>query len=234
MMKKANLIIWLLTLLMPITAGAATLSIEPFTIGAGEEKEMVIDLSNSDMQVTALMFDLRLPSGLSLKQVNGEYDFDIAGRTTRKKHSLDCNLIDGVIRFLLSSSSNNVLEGTSGAIIKMTLQASNSFSGGTIRLENIEIVDPDEKASRPSDVTYTISPPTPTPKLVLSASLSGGQVSAGTTVTLTAKANGSTVSGCDIYYTTNGTTPSRSNGTKYSSGITINSACTLKAIAYKS
>ena len=72
------------------------------------------------------------------------------------------------------------------------------------------------------------------PKLVLSASPSGGQVSAGTTVTLTAKADGSTVSGCDIYYTTNGTTPSRSNGTKYSSGITINSACTLKAIAYKS
>ena len=79
--------------------------------------------------------------------------------------------------------------------------------------------------------TYTI----PTPKkLTLSASPSGGQVSAGTTVTLTTKANGSTVSGCDIYYTTNGTTPSKSNGTKYSSGITINSACTLKAIAYKS
>ena len=80
--------------------------------------------------------------------------------------------------------------------------------------------------------TYTIKEDTK-PKLVLSASPSGGQVSAGTTVTLTAKANGSTVSGCDIYYTTNGTTPSRSNGTKYSSGITINSACTLKAIAYK-
>ena len=55
-----------------------------------------------------------------------------------------------------------------------------------------------------------------------------------TTVTLTAKADGSTVYGCDIYYTTNGTTPSRNNGTKYSSGVTINSACTLKAIAYKS
>lgn len=234
-MKKADFIIWLLTLLMPITAGAATLSIEPFTIGAGEEKEMVIDLSNSDMQVTALMFDLRLPTGLSLKQANGEYDFDIAGRTTWKKHSLDCNPIDGIIRFLMSSSSNNVLEGTSGAIIKMTLQASSSFAGGTIRLENIEIVDPNENASRPSDVTYTIPAPTPTPKLVLSASPSGGQVSAGTTVTLTAKADGSTVYGCDIYYTTNGTTPSKSNGTKYtSSGIAITENCTLKAIAYKS
>ena len=81
--------------------------------------------------------------------------------------------------------------------------------------------------------TYTIKPDAK-PKLVLSASPSGGQVSAGTTVTLTAKADGSTIYGCDIYYTTDGTTPSKSNGTKYSSGITINSACTLKAIAYKS
>ena len=74
----------------------------------------------------------------------------------------------------------------------------------------------------------------PAPKLVLSASPGGGQVSVGTKVTLTAKANGSTVSGCDIYYTTNGTTPTKSNGTKYAStGIIINNACTLKAIAYK-
>lgn len=81
-------------------------------------------------------------------------------------------------------------------------------------------------------VKYTIKDESK-PKLVLSASPSGGQVSIGTTVSLSAKADGSTVSGCDIYYTTNETTPSKSNGTKYSSGITINSTCTLKAIAYK-
>lgn len=71
------------------------------------------------------------------------------------------------------------------------------------------------------------------PKLTLSASPSGGQVTSGTIVTLTAKANSSTVSGCDIYFTTNGSKPSRNNGTKYSSGITISTNCTLKAIAYK-
>lgn len=71
------------------------------------------------------------------------------------------------------------------------------------------------------------------PKLTLSASPSGGQVKSGTIVTLAAKANGSTVSGCDIYFTTNGSEPSRNNGTKYSSGITISNNCTLKAIAYK-
>ncbi len=82
-------------------------------------------------------------------------------------------------------------------------------------------------------LTYTIKE-TSKPKLTLSASPNGGQVSSGTKVTLTAKADGSTVSNCDIYYTLNGNTPSKSS-TKYtSSGITINSGCTLKAIAYKS
>lgn len=71
------------------------------------------------------------------------------------------------------------------------------------------------------------------PKLTLTASPSGGQMAAGTTVTLTAKANGSTLYDCDIYYTLNGSTPSMGS-TKYtSSGITISKNCTLKAIAYK-
>lgn len=70
-------------------------------------------------------------------------------------------------------------------------------------------------------------------KLKLAASPSGGEVSSGTTVYLTANADGSTVSGCDIYYTLNGNTPT-TYSTKYtSSGITITSDCTLKAIAYK-
>lgn len=76
---------------------------------------------------------------------------------------------------------------------------------------------------------YTIS----SGKLVLTATPSGGQVSKGSIVKLATKANGTTVS-ADIYYTLNGTTPSKSS-TKYSSsGISINSDCTLKAIAYKS
>ena len=70
-------------------------------------------------------------------------------------------------------------------------------------------------------------------KLTLSANPPSGSAKSGDKVYLTAKADGSTVSGADIYYTTNGTTPTKSS-TKYAStGITINNACTLKAIAYK-
>ena len=138
------------------SASAATspLSIEPFSIKAGEEKQMVIDLTNPDDDITLVQFDLRLPTGLSLKKVGGEYDFDIAGRTSWRKHSLDANDTNGIIRFLLSSSSNTVLEGHDGAIIKMTLVADSHYNNGAIKLENILLVTPDEKESKPSDVVF--------------------------------------------------------------------------------
>ena len=71
------------------------------------------------------------------------------------------------------------------------------------------------------------------PKLSLSASPSGGSVESGTKVYLTASANGSTVSGADIYYTTNNTEPTKNSKKYTSSGISITQAYTLKAIAYK-
>ena len=70
------------------------------------------------------------------------------------------------------------------------------------------------------------------PALQLSASPDGGQIGIGQTIKLSVTYNGSDISGCDIYYTLNGSTPSKSS-TRYNSGITIDGDCTLKAIAYK-
>ena len=64
-------------------------------------------------------------------------------------------------------------------------------------------------------------------QIILSASPSGGQVGKGTEVKLSTD-----VYGADIYYTLDGSTPSKSSN-YYSSSITINENCTLKAIAYK-
>lgn len=125
---------------------------EEFDIKAGETKEMLIELNNPNDEITLVQFDLRLPDGLSIATEDGEYAIDIAGRTTWKKHSLDANATDGIVRFLLSSTKNTVLEGNSGAIITMKLAADNSYKNGAIRLENILLVTPDEKEIKPADV----------------------------------------------------------------------------------
>ena len=162
MKRLQKLFVALTMMLLPLAASAqATLSIEDFDIKAGEEKEMVIDLTNPNDEITLVQFDLRLPAGLSLKQTGGDYKYDMCDRTTWRKHSLDVNATEGIIRFLLASSSNTVISGSTGAIIKMTLTADGSFTKGTIRLENILLVSPDEKEIKPSDVEITIGETTP-------------------------------------------------------------------------
>ncbi|MBP3789058.1 MAG: Ig-like domain-containing protein [Prevotella sp.] len=141
----------------------ATLSVEqPFNILAGETKVMTIDLNNPNDAITLVQFDLRLPEGLSVNTVNGEYDIDIADRTTWRKHSLDANATDGIVRFLLSSSTNALITGTSGAVIKIGLKADATFSTGDISLENILLVSPDLKENKPADVVVSVGTSTPT------------------------------------------------------------------------
>ena len=142
--------------LLPMVAAAtpATLSVEDFTISAGETQTMLIDLNNPDTQVTLVQFDLRLPTGLSIAVENEELAVDIAGRTTWKKHSLSTSEVNGTTRFLLASQSNAVLSGSSGAIVSITLTAASTFNGGDIKLEGQLIVTPTEEATEPADYTY--------------------------------------------------------------------------------
>ena len=147
----------------PRRAGATGngLSIEPFDINAGETKEMLIDLTNPNDEVTLVQFDLHLPEGLTVKKNGSDLDFDMADRTSWRKHTLDANEVDGAYRFLLYSSGNTLIEGTSGAIIKVTVVADASFTGGKIVIDNILLVSPDEKETKPDAYELTIGSPTP-------------------------------------------------------------------------
>lgn len=129
----------------------ASISVEPFSIKAGEEKELILDMTNPNDNITLVQFDMVLPEGLTLKQNGGEYDIDIAGRTTWRKHTLAARDNGDFIRFLLASQTNAVIEGTEGAIIKMTLVADNNFNGGSIQFKNILLVTPDVKETKPAD-----------------------------------------------------------------------------------
>lgn len=137
---------------LPLTAVAQSqtkLTVDDFTIKAGETKTLTVNLENPDMTVTLVQFDLELSEGLSVaKDEDEEYLMDIVtSRTTLKKHSLDYNDKNG--RILLSSSSNKTLSGTSGAIITIDITAAPTFETGTITLKNIEIVSPDNTAENP-------------------------------------------------------------------------------------
>lgn len=158
---KACLIALAVLPLSAVAQSQTKLTVDDFTIKAGETKTLTVNLENPDMTVTLVQFDLELSEGLSVaKDEDEEYLMDIVtSRTTLKKHSLDYNDKNG--RVLLSSSSNKTLSGTSGAIITIDITAAPTFETGTITLKNIEIVSPDNTAenpvfSKPDNVVITI------------------------------------------------------------------------------
>ena len=137
-------------------ASTANLSIEDFDIKAGETKEMFINLSNPNTDLTLLQFDMRLPEGLSIAVEDGDYAIDIAGRTTWKKHSLMAKATNGITRFLLASNSNALIDGDNGNVISIKLTASDGFTCGDIMLENQLLVSPNAEDMMPADYVYSV------------------------------------------------------------------------------
>lgn len=83
------------------------------------------------------------------------------------------------------------------------------------------------KYNKPEDATYTLTVnPAPDGVGIPIFSLATGSYYYGTTFTI------SSANSNNIYYTTDGTTPSNTNGTLYSGAIAINSDMTVKAIGY--
>ena len=134
----------------------AKLSIEDFSIRAGETKEMLVSLRNPDTDLTLLQFDLRLPAGLSIAKEGDDEGVDIAGRTTWKKHSLRSNAVGEVTRILLASNANAVFSGDEGRVVSIRLTADDGFSGGDIWLENQLLVAPDAWEIAPARYVYTV------------------------------------------------------------------------------
>ena len=106
MRKNLNLLLTSLLLVsLHAAATPASLSIENFNIRGGQTKTMLIDLNHPSDQITLVQFDMQLPEGLSIATADGDFAVDIAGRTTQKKHSLECKAVGSGYRFLMYSSS---------------------------------------------------------------------------------------------------------------------------------
>ena len=86
-----------------------------------------------------------LPNGLTVQKRNDDYQIDMARRTSQNSHQLTAHNNNGVVRFLLVSSSNELIEGSEGAVVRLMVTADMNFDGGAISLQNILGVSPDEE-----------------------------------------------------------------------------------------
>lgn len=130
-MKKLNYLLTLLALIIISNLSAKAENrfyIDDFTIYTGETKELSINLTN-DVAFTGFQADLYLPNGLEVVQEDGDYIFELTGRKG-SDHSISTERQDnGAIRLLCYSLKLKEFSGTSGALVKFRVKASDDFRG---------------------------------------------------------------------------------------------------------
>ncbi len=104
------------------------LQVEDFTINPGGTATLNLLLSNPDAEYTAIQADLYLPDGIDLVTENEDYKYSLS--RVAESHSLSIGKKTGFYRLILSSSKSEVLSGTSGKVISLTVKADANLSEG--------------------------------------------------------------------------------------------------------
>ena len=135
----------------------ASVSIEPLHIGAGESRKMTISVSNPDMDVTMMQFDMVLPKGLRVNRIGNYMEYELTDRTSNNKHSAYIRDNGDFTRLLIASGTNAILDGNEGGVIRLTLTSDDDFEGGNIEFRNMLCTSPDLQEARPQNFTAYIS-----------------------------------------------------------------------------
>lgn len=126
-------------------SGTATLHVEPISICAGETRELTVSLTNPDDELTLLQFDLLLPDGLYINKVDDNPSVSMGSRTSGNSHQLSAYADGQRFRCLLASPGNELISGTEGAVVRLTVTAADDFCGGSLLLADAIGVSPCEQ-----------------------------------------------------------------------------------------
>ena len=149
-----------LCFVMEVTYGDALISVQDAKAYIGKTASVDIDLTNSTKDLTAYQFDLTLPEGLSLSQNDkGKFLVTKTSRYEDDSHTLNISKLEGnTYRFVCFSMSNEVITGTSGAILNASLTIGESVNEGSYEatISNIVITKTDGTQLKLSDAKFNI------------------------------------------------------------------------------
>ena len=136
-----------------------SLYIEPFSISAGEEKQVLIKLDNPSDAFSALQFDLYLPEGIDVATDNSSLALGSRTDDFNHNHPMSAYQEDGALRVICYSNSSSEFSNTSGDVITITLTAAPDLVDGSydIEIRNVELARRDATADRPADTTTRVS-----------------------------------------------------------------------------
>ena len=110
-----------------------------------------IELINNKSAISAMQFDMTLPTGLSMAMSNGYPDVWLDDARKTRTHSVEVNEIGtNTYRFIISSSTNRDLNGNSGDLVHMNLVFDTIHPSGNyyIYLNNIVLTENNETEHR--------------------------------------------------------------------------------------
>lgn len=119
-----------------------------------------IELINNKSAISALQFDMTLPTGLSMAMKNGYPDVWLDDARKTRTHSVEANPIGtNKYRFIVSSTMNKDLVGNSGDLVHMNLHFDTIHSIGTyyINLNNIVLTESNETQHTASNTSSAVS-----------------------------------------------------------------------------
>ena len=138
-----------------------TITVNPIEIEAGQSTNLIINLNNTETNLTAYQMSLYLPEGVMVqKKANGKYAY------TSNTDRLDPDLFtvtvkdaaDGSILIAVFAPDKDVITGTSGELIRLPLNVASTVTTslqGSIK--NIEFTDVNSQAHNVSDINFTLT-----------------------------------------------------------------------------
>ncbi len=131
--------------------------INDFTIMARETKQVEIMLDN-ELPYTALQADIYMPEGLTIKQENGEYFFNLTDRKGSDHTVASTLLSNGAIRIVVLSPSLQQFGGDSGALVTFNVTANASIGESeVIEIKHILASEDNQAQHALTDTTCTVT-----------------------------------------------------------------------------
>ena len=133
---------------------------EDASIFIGNTADIDIMLAN-EHTFTAFQFDLTLPEGISIAQdANGNYLVEKGTRFADDDQQVEMEKLSGnVYRFLSYSLNSAAINSNNGALLTVTLQASDQLTVGSYEatISKVALSTPDAIRMKPSDSSFTIT-----------------------------------------------------------------------------
>ena len=159
MYKLRTILTWGLLLAAAHVMGY-TITVSPIEIEAGQSTNLIINLNNTETNLTAYQMFIDLPEGVTVqKKANGKYKF--TANADRHDGNFTISVQDeaaGRILIACFSADKDVLVGTSGELIRLPIDVASTVTTSLQgSIEGIEFSDVNNQPYNISDVDFTMT-----------------------------------------------------------------------------